>query len=77
MVNSCWCYGNDCYNEENHYITDFYKEDTLYHTPTLSKERVYEIVDNQINYLNNHCRIEKNVYTDCDGLTYNSIIEIV
>lgn len=67
MIDSCWCYGTNCYT--SHYITDYFKDGRL------KEKRVWEIVDEQLNYLNNNCEIKECVYTDCDGITYNSIIE--
>jgi len=67
MVNSVWCYHGNCYT--NKYITNYFNEKEL------EEERVWEIVKDQLNYLNNNCRIVENVYTDGEGLTYNSIIE--
>ena len=34
---------------------------------------VEKIWDDQENYFKNHCRINHNVYTDSEGLSYNSI----
>lgn len=69
MVNSCWCYGTDCYN--SHYISDFFKEKKL------SEKRVWEIVENQLKYLNDNCYIKYNVYTDNENVSYNCIMEKV
>lgn len=67
MIESVWCYGFNCYNSD--YIKDYFKNGRL------SEKRVWEIVEEQLNYLENNCIIVKNVYTDNEGLTYNSIIE--
>lgn len=76
MVNSVYCYGYNVdldYCLNNSYITDFLEEDKYY---TFSLEELKKIVNSQLDYLDNHCRIERDVYTDCDGFTYNSIIEL-
>lgn len=38
-------------------------------------EEVSLIWDDQQNYFKNHCRVNHNVYTDSEGLSYNSITE--
>jgi hypothetical protein len=40
-----------------------------------SLEEVSLIWDDQENYFKNHCRVNHNVYTDSEGLSYNSITE--
>lgn len=40
-----------------------------------SLEEVSAVWDNQENYFKNHCRVNHNVYTDSEGLSYNSITE--
>ena len=40
----------------------------------LSKEVVEEVVKNRVDYLCENARIIHNVYTDNEGLTYNSLI---
>jgi hypothetical protein len=40
-----------------------------------SLEEVSAIWDDQANYFRNHCRVNHNVYTDSEGLSYNSITE--
>lgn len=77
MVNSVYCYGYNVdleYCLNNRYITDFLEEDDKYYT--FSLEELKEIVNSQLDFLDNHCRIERDVYADSDGLTYNSLIEI-
>ena len=41
----------------------------------LGQERVEQIWDNQENYFKNHCKVNYNVYTDSEGVTYNSVTE--
>jgi hypothetical protein len=40
-----------------------------------SISEVEKIWDDQQNYFKNHCRVNHNVYTDSEGLSYNSITE--
>ena len=34
-----------------------------------------EIYNDQKKYFDTKCRVEKNVYTDCEGVTYNRLVE--
>ena len=38
-------------------------------------KEVEKIWDDQQNYFKNHCRVNHNVYTDSEGLSYSSITE--
>lgn len=67
MINSCWCYGTNCYN--THYITNYFENGRI------EENRVWEIVKEQLNYLNNNCTIKKGTYVDDEGNVYYSIIE--
>lgn len=40
-----------------------------------SLAEVEKIWDDQENYFKNHCRVNHNVYTDSEGLSYSSITE--
>ena len=71
MVNSVWCYHN--YSDIEQYLNNRYIKGYTEHG--LSLKDIEEITINQVNYLNENCEIRHNVYTDCDGLTYNSIVE--
>lgn len=64
MVNSCLIYG---YSLDCKYITPYYK--------TIGEKRTKEICEEQKEYFKNHVKIIENSYTDCEGLTYNSIVE--
>lgn len=80
MVNSVWCYNNYSSNYdkylENKYITNYY-EDTNYCNgkARLTKQEVEEIVKSQVDYLEKHCKVIRNIGTDNEGVTYNSIVE--
>lgn len=71
MIDSVWCYEN--YDNIESYLQDKYI--SSYQTNGLSAEEIREVVISQVDYLNEHCMIERNVYTDCDGITYNNIVE--
>lgn len=65
MIDSIICYGKQDFD---YVITDHYLEKYI---NELGFERVKTLV---INQLNEKPYIKRNVYTDCDGLTYNSLI---
>ena len=72
IVNSVWCYNN--YKDIESYMNDRYILN--YQEHDLSLEEIEEIVISQVNYLNENCRIERNVYQDNEGVVYNSIVDI-
>ena len=79
MVNSIYCYnnyGND-YNKyfNDKYIKDYYLDKSYCNGKgRLTKNDVERIVKKQVDYLYKNARIIHNVYTDNEGLTYNSLI---
>ena len=79
MVNSIYCYdnyGNDYdkyFNDK--YIKDYYLDKSYCNGKgRLTKNNVERIVKKQVDYLYKNARIIHNVYTDNEGLTYNSLI---
>ena len=77
MIMSCLTYGEDiftsvCINACSKYYHRPYAEEYI---DILGYDRVMEIYNDQKEYFDTKCRVEKNVYTDCEGLTYNSLIE--
>ena len=79
MVNSIYCYdnyGNDYdkyFNDK--YIKNYYLDKSYCNGKgRLTKEVVEEVVKNRVDYLYKNARIIHNVYTDNEGLTYNSLI---
>ena len=77
MIMSCLTYGNDiftsvCINACSKYYHRPYAEE---YVDMLGYDRVMEIYNDQKNYFDTKCRVEKNVYTDYEGVTYNSLIE--
>ena len=80
MVDSIYCYDNYGNNYDKYlsdkYITDYYLDDTYCNgKPRLSKDIVERIVKDRVDYLCKNARIIHNVYTDYEGVTYNSLIE--
>ena len=77
MIMSCLVYGEDiftsvCINACSEYYNKPYAEEYI---DILGYDRVMEIYNDQKKYFDTKCRVEKNVYTDSEGLTYNSLIE--
>ena len=65
MIDSIICYGKQ---EFNYVISDKYLESYI---EELGLEKVEELVQEQ---LDEKPLVKRNVYTDCEGLTYNSLI---
>ena len=65
MMDSCYAY--EGLDKNDRYILP-YKE-------RLGEELFNEVFDNYSDYLKQNYTIERNVYTDSDGLTYNSLIK--
>lgn len=77
MIMSCLIYGDDiftsvCTNACSKYYHRPYAEEYI---DMLGYDRVMEIYNDQKEYFDTKCKVEKNVYTDCEGITYNSLIE--
>lgn len=66
MVNSIVCYGGlyVCKYDRERYFTT---EDKI-----LGKEKVDEIIAEQIEFFRNHAKVHCNVFTDSEGCSYNS-----
>lgn len=77
MIMSCLIYGNDiftsvCINACSKYYHRPYADEYI---DILGYDRVMEIYNDQKEYFDTKCKVEKNVYTDYEGVTYNSLIE--
>jgi glutaminase len=66
MMKSCYAYNS--LNKTNMYLTS-YKH-------TLGEEVFNEVYDSYKKYLEENYKVVKNVGTDSDGLTYNSLVKI-
>lgn len=78
MIMSCLTYDNDIFTTKN--INGCSK---YYHRPyadeyidILGYDRVMEIYNDQKEYFDTKCKVERNVYTDYEGVTYNNLIEV-
>ena len=86
MIMSCLTYGTPKDYFLKHYGSNYVKHTDIYRTKSGNKryvkegvfdslEDVSKIWDDQENYFKNHCRVERNTYTDSEGLSYNSVVE--
>ena len=73
MVMSCLTYGTTKDYFMKNYAPNYVKTRVSGKFKNLAE--VEKIWDDQEDYFRNHCRINHNVYTDSEGLSYNSIVE--
>ena len=68
MIISCFTYGSAEVNSHyyNQYISQYEEK--------LGTKLFKEVYEEQIAFLENNCKIERGVYTDGEGCTYNSLI---
>ena len=79
MVDSVYCYNHYGNNYDKYfndkYIKNYYLDKSYCNGKgRLTKNNVERIVKKQVDYLYKNARIIHNVYTDNEGLTYNSLI---
>lgn len=79
MIDSVFCYndGKSDYEDylNNKYITSYYTDTSFNRgNARLTKENTERIVKEQVDYLCKHARIKRNVFTDDEGVSYNSLI---
>lgn len=79
MIMSCLVYGEDiftsvCINACSEYYNKPYAEEYI---DILGYDRVMEIYNDQKHYFDTKCKVNKGVYTDSEGVTYNSLVEEV
>lgn len=65
MIMSCLIYGDNIY--KSRYVMEY--------IDILGEQRVLELCKEQEEYFNTKCKVVKNVYTDSEGVSYNSLIE--
>lgn len=74
MINSILAYDCDGYKDAEKVIENQYHAYHNYLLPyvlKLGRERVLQLIDEQIKSI---IRVDRNVYVDMDGLSYNSIV---
>lgn len=78
LIMCCLAYGTDVMTSRvinmvsEYYGRPYFDE----YADKLGKERALEIYEDQKEYFDTKCKVERNVYTDSEGLTYNSLIEV-
>ncbi len=78
MIDSAYCYNHYGNNYDkylnNKYIADYYLNDSYCNgQPRLSKNIVERIVKDRVDYLCKYANVKYNVYTDVEGVNYNSL----
>lgn len=78
MIMSCLIYGENiftsvCINACSEYYHRPYADEYI---DILGYDRVMEVYNDQKHYFDTKCEVKKNVYTDSEGLTYNSLVEV-
>lgn len=68
MIDSCFTYGSAKRNDSN------FKRFILPYEAKLGERIFKEIYEERLQYLTSKCAILHNVYTDCEGRTYNQLI---
>ena len=79
MIMSCLIYDNDIFTSTNiNAVSEYYgRPYAEKYIDILGYDRVMEIYNDQKEYFETKCKVVKGVYTDCEGLTYNSLVEEV
>lgn len=65
MIHACLIYGTDFFNGYKNYAKE--------HAKTLGEEKVNEIYAKEVEFFNEHATITKDVFTDSEGCSYNSV----
>lgn len=78
LIMCCLAYGTDVMTSRvinmvsEYYGRPYFDE----YADKLGKERALEIYEDQKRFFDTKCIVQKNVYTDCEGVTYNSLVEV-
>lgn len=73
MIDSNLIYGGQFWQKQNKW--DGYHAHSDTYINKIGEKNVRELYDARKNYFRNHVRIHTNVYTDSEGVSYNSIEE--
>lgn len=78
MIMSCLVYGEDiftsvCINACSEYYHRPYADEYI---DILGYDRVMRVYNGQKHYFDTKCKVNKGVYTDSEGVTYNSLVEV-
>jgi len=75
MLDSCFAYDNINDVEAFRKTYSFGRYVKPYEVK-LGKSLFDQIYNEHLNYLIKNCKVERSVYTDCEGCTYNSIVAL-
>lgn len=78
MIMSCLVYREDiftsvCINACSEYYHRPYADEYI---DILGYDRVMRVYNDQKHYFDTKCKVNKGVYTDSEGVTYNSLVEV-
>lgn len=78
MIMSCLTYDSDIFTTKNiNAVSEYYGRPYAdEYIDMLGYDRVMEIYNDQKEYFETKCKVEKNVHTDYEGVSYNSIVEL-
>lgn len=78
MIMCCLTYGEDVMTSRNiNMVSEYYGRPYFdEYADKLGKERALEIYKDQKKFFDTKCIVQKNVYTDCEDVTYNSLVEV-
>lgn len=79
MIMCCLTYGEDIFTTKNYNgVSKYYEQPYANeYIDILGYDRVMEIYNEQKTYFETKCKVIKNVYSDYEGVSYNSLIEEV
>lgn len=72
MIMSCLTYGDNIFTSISSWTGKTYADEYI---DILGYEKAMEIYNDQKRYFDECCTVEKGVYTDSEGVTYNRLIE--
>lgn len=78
MIMCCLTYGEDVMTSHNiNMVSEYYGRPYFdEYADKLGKERALEIYKDQKRFFDTKCVVRKNIYTDCEDVSYNSLMEL-
>ena len=78
LIMCCLAYGYDVMaSRDINMVSEYYGRPYFdKYTDKLGRERALEIYKDQKRFFDTKCVVEKNVYTDYEGVSYNSVVEL-
>lgn len=72
MIMSCLTYGDNIFKKISMWTGKPYADEYI---EVLGYEKAMEIYNDQKRYFDECCTVERGVYTDSEGVTYNHLVE--